>query len=158
MTSRNMASEKGFKVRKARRFRLILGSISNAAKYEAVFSLRRPSPAAQANTANSAKTSQGSKNNEPLVSKKGFRRNRARLIQKIYEVDPLLCPKCGGAMCVISVIEEKAVIEKILKHLGLWLINSRAPPRSRVCEDEGIEQPAPDDFFSDPDHSWEYYL
>jgi hypothetical protein len=30
------------------------------------------------------------------------------LIQKIYEVDPLLCPKCGGAMRVIAFIEEKA--------------------------------------------------
>ncbi len=99
--------------------------------------------------------------NEPLASKKEFRRNWARLIQKIYEVDPLLCPKCGGAMRVISVIEEQAVIEKILKHLGLWLINSRAPPRrpaSRVFEDEGIEQPAPDDFFPDPDHSLDNYL
>ena len=99
--------------------------------------------------------------NEPLASKKEFRRNWARLIQKIYEVDPLLCPKCGGAMRVIAFIEERAVIEKILKHLGLWLVNSRAPPRklaSRVCEDLGIEEPAPDDFFPDPDHSWDDYI
>jgi len=94
-------------------------------------------------------------------SKKEFRRNWARLIQKIYEVDPLLCPKCGGTMRVIAFIEEQAVIEKILKHLGLWLVNPRAPPRrptSRDCEDEGIEQPAPDDFFPDPDHSWDDYI
>ena len=99
--------------------------------------------------------------NEPLASKKEFRRNWARLIQKIYEVDPLLCPKCGGAMRVIAFIEERAVIEKILKHLGLWLVNSRAPPRklaSRVCEDLGIEEPAPGDFFPDPDHSWDDYI
>ena len=87
--------------------------------------------------------------------------NWARLIQKIYEVDPLLCPKCGGAMRVIAFIEEQNVIEKILKHLGLWLLNSRAPPRrpvSRGCEEEAIEQPPPDDFFPDPDHSWDNYL
>ena len=29
----------------------------------------------------------------------------ARLIQKIYEVDPLTCPQCQGAMKVISVID-----------------------------------------------------
>ena len=53
-------------------------------------------------------------------------------------------------MRVIGFIEGQAVIEKILKHLGLWLVNARGPPRrpaSKVCEDEGIEQPAPDDFF-----------
>ncbi len=26
------------------------------------------------------------------------RRNRARLLKKIYEVDPLVCPRCGGAL------------------------------------------------------------
>ena len=35
------------------------------------------------------------------------------LIQKIYEVDPLTCPKCSGAMRVISVIEDEQVTEKI---------------------------------------------
>ncbi|MDP7237331.1 MAG: hypothetical protein QGI34_11420 [Candidatus Latescibacteria bacterium] len=33
---------------------------------------------------------------EPELTDKAFRRNRARLIQKIYEIDPLLCPKCFG--------------------------------------------------------------
>jgi len=64
-------------------------------------------------------------------------------------------------MRVIAFIEERAVIEKILKHLGLWPVNSRAPPRkpaSRICEDLGIEQPAPDDFFPYPDHSWDDYI
>jgi len=31
---------------------------------------------------------------EPQGGEKIFRRNWARLIQKIYEVDPLVCPKC----------------------------------------------------------------
>ena len=30
-----------------------------------------------------------------------YKRNWARLIQKIYEVDPLTCPKCSGKMKVI---------------------------------------------------------
>ncbi|MFZ3130658.1 MAG: IS91 family transposase, partial [Desulfosporosinus sp.] len=33
---------------------------------------------------------------ESNTSKKVFRRNWARLIQKIYHTDPLLCPKCSG--------------------------------------------------------------
>jgi NAD-dependent SIR2 family protein deacetylase len=46
-------------------------------------------------------------------------RNWARLIQKIYQVDPLLYPKCQGAMNVIAFIEDDTLIKKILMHLGL---------------------------------------
>ncbi len=35
-------------------------------------------------------------------------------IKKIYEVDPLCCPKCGGEMKIISFITEHQVIQKIL--------------------------------------------
>ena len=62
-------------------------------------------------------------------SKKAFRKSWARLIQKIYEVDPLVCPKCKGTMRVISSIEDQSVIRSILEHLGLWLIRSRPPPK-----------------------------
>ena len=38
---------------------------------------------------------------EPDKSSKEYKRNWARFIQKIYEVDPLVCPKCSGKMKVI---------------------------------------------------------
>ncbi len=38
-------------------------------------------------------------------------------IKKIYEVDPLCCPKCGGEMKIISFITEHQIIKKILEHL-----------------------------------------
>ena len=44
----------------------------------------------------------------------------ARLIHKVYEVDPLECPRCKGPMRVIALIDDKAVIRKILCHLDLW--------------------------------------
>jgi hypothetical protein len=56
----------------------------------------------------------------------------ARLIQKIYEVDPLTCPKCQGRMKIISFIEDEELIEKILKHLGLREVKVRPPPKVRV--------------------------
>ena len=62
------------------------------------------------------------------LSAKEFRRNWARLIQKVYEIDPLVCPKCQGEMRVISVIEDQAIIKKILQHLGLWETRSHDPP------------------------------
>lgn len=55
----------------------------------------------------------------------------AMLIKRVYEVDPLSCPQCGGVMKVVAFIEppQAEVIEKILKHCGLWQDPaSRAPP------------------------------
>ena len=60
------------------------------------------------------------------------RKNWARLIQKIYEVDPLTRPKCHGRMRIISFIEDEEVIKKILKHLGLWELKARPPPRANA--------------------------
>ena len=50
---------------------------------------------------------------------------------KIYEVDPLTCPKCQNQMKIISVIENEEVIKKILKHLGLWDIKARPPKKEK---------------------------
>jgi hypothetical protein len=44
----------------------------------------------------------------------------ARLIRKVYEADPLECPKYKGPMRVIALIENPGVIRRILEHLGLW--------------------------------------
>ena len=63
---------------------------------------------------------------------KELRINWARLIQKIYYVDPLLCPICLGVMNIISFIEDKDVIEKILRHLGLWKSRNHDPPAGKV--------------------------
>ena len=55
----------------------------------------------------------------------------AMLIKRVYEVDPLCCPKCCGQMQVVSFIEppQADVIEKILKHCGLWQSRAaRGPP------------------------------
>jgi hypothetical protein len=61
-------------------------------------------------------------------SSKERRKNWAKLIQVIYEVDPLTCPKCSGKMKVISLIEDEEIIKKIFKHLGLWEVKPRPPP------------------------------
>ena len=65
---------------------------------------------------------------ENNVSGKAFRRNWARLIQKVYHSDPLVCPKCNGNMKIIAFIEEETVIRKILKHLNLWITGNHGPP------------------------------
>ena len=65
------------------------------------------------------------------LSSKAFRQSWARLIQKIYEVDPLICPKCLGPMKIISIIDKPQIIRKILKHLKLWDIKIHDPPVSQ---------------------------
>ena len=42
------------------------------------------------------------------------------LIKKVWEADPLLCPKCSREMRIVALIDEQDVIKRILGHLGLW--------------------------------------
>ena len=51
-------------------------------------------------------------------------------IKKVWEVDPLTCPKCTGEMKIISFIYKRTIIKKILTHLKLYeeRSNQRAPP------------------------------
>jgi hypothetical protein len=71
--------------------------------------------------------------------RKKCRANWARLIQKIYEIDPLTCPKCNGTMRVLAFIEEAAVIRKILDHPGLWDVPKRQPKRGREAPVVAVE-------------------
>jgi hypothetical protein len=69
---------------------------------------------------------------------------RARLTRQVYEVDPLLCPRCGGTMKVIAVIERPALVRQILAHLGL----PTAAPSFRAPPDP------PDGLPADPPREW----
>jgi len=51
----------------------------------------------------------------------------ARLIRKVYEADPLQCPKCKGPMRVIALIEDPGVIRHILEHFALWAPEASGP-------------------------------
>jgi hypothetical protein len=53
-----------------------------------------------------------------LAARQGW----AALITQFYAADPICCPKCASAMKVISFIQRHrtGVIEKILRHCGLW--------------------------------------
>ncbi|MDP7135447.1 MAG: transposase, partial [Planctomycetota bacterium] len=92
----------------------------------------------------------------PRIPSKKWR----ELIKKVWEVDPLICPHCGAEMKLIALLDDPAVIEKILRHLKLWPERpesacmpgrslsakaglSRAPPPTGV--DRVIEP-----FFDDP--------
>jgi len=67
---------------------------------------------------------------------------QAALIKQVYASDPIRCPKCGAEMKTTAFIErhQTDVIEKILRHCGLWEEQAaRAPPSTAVAV-----APAPD--------------
>jgi hypothetical protein len=67
-------------------------------------------------------------------------------------------------MRIISFIEDEEVIRKILKHLGLWEVKQRPPPRAKapagnIHIDYTVSQiPSyEDDLYCDPDYPIEMY-
>ena len=78
---------------------------------------------------------------DPLPVSKELKKRWSHFIRKVYEADPLTCPRCQGEMRVISFIDQPEVIKKILQHLGLWE-ESHAPPESKVARPETTFDPS----------------
>ena len=49
----------------------------------------------------------------------------ARLIARVYEVDPLICDRCGSPMRILAIITDPQEVKKILHHLARA---GRSPP------------------------------
>jgi hypothetical protein len=73
---------------------------------------------------------------EPTLSparKAALRRRWANLIRRVFEVDPLVCDRCGGQLRVVAFITEPRVITRILEHLRKRPpLHNRAPPQARA--------------------------
>lgn len=63
----------------------------------------------------------------PTPSQRARRREWARLIAKVFEVDPLRCP-CGATMRVVAFILDPEVIRRILQHRPRTEPRAHAPP------------------------------
>ena len=72
----------------------------------------------------------------------------ARVDQEGVEADPLRCPKCSREMRIVSLIDEEDVIERILRHLGLWQEGCACIPaptrRAKRPSIRGSSDPFPD--------------
>ena len=55
---------------------------------------------------------------DEIRNARALRRSWAQLIKRIYEVDPLVCPRCQGEMCIIAFIVDPEVVDMILRHLA----------------------------------------
>jgi hypothetical protein len=43
----------------------------------------------------------------------------AALMRRVFALDVLACPRCGGRLRVIATVQDPAVVRAILAHLGL---------------------------------------
>ena len=77
----------------------------------------------------------------------------AMLIARIYEVFPLICPKCGGTMKIIAFINAGETIREILTHLGEpvdppRIAPARGPPLWEAADGQSddtlLAQPIPE--------------
>jgi len=63
----------------------------------------------------------------------GYGPGWAEMIRNAYEVDPMICPKCGGRMKAVAFITEVAVVDRIIDHLKLTFVAAKPLP-SHVFE------------------------
>jgi hypothetical protein len=62
-----------------------------------------------------------------------LRRRWAEMIRRVYEIDPLVCPKCGSEMKVIGFITEPRVIRRMVDHINKKTRANRGPPASTTA-------------------------
>ena len=71
----------------------------------------------------------------------------AELMRRTFELDVLACPRCGGRLRLVALIEQAAVVQRILRHFGLPTEvpeprPARAPPRRlETLEDQSQDAP-----------------
>lgn len=74
----------------------------------------------------------GGESEGQTVQARAQRISWARLLKRVFDIDMQRCPNCGaGELKIIAAILERAVIEKILSHLGL---DPQPPPKGRARE------------------------
>ena len=80
------------------------------------------------NAAEDVEHEQSPEGNTDTTSNKASRQSWARLIQKVYEIDPLICPKCSLKMRIVAVITDPSEVSTILECLK----RNNAPPFDKV--------------------------
>jgi hypothetical protein len=53
------------------------------------------------------------------------------MIAKVYQVDPLVCTRCGQRMSILAFVSDQHSISRILEHLGLRSPGLDRPPPAR---------------------------
>jgi hypothetical protein len=78
----------------------------------------------------------------------------AACLKRVYEIDPLECPRCKAEMKIIAFIQDEHSIKEIMKSLGIADFRAPPPIPKFIDTTEAIDElpsydsfdPAPDDF------------
>ncbi len=64
---------------------------------------------------------------------KAYSMTWAQRLKRVFAIDIEKCERCGGPVRIIASIEDPDVIEKILRHLGLYQVDWASPddPQNR---------------------------
>ena len=78
----------------------------------------------------------------PPPSTRAARYAWALLLARIYDVLPLVCPRCCQAMRIVAFVTEAAAVRRILAHVGEAMnppaiLPSRAPPWGEFAWEQG---------------------
>ncbi len=68
----------------------------------------------------------------PAATRRRASLHWARLLARIYEIQPLTCPRCHGPMRLIAILIEPSTIRAILAHLGEPTTAPPLIPRARA--------------------------
>jgi hypothetical protein len=82
----------------------------------------------------------GTQRSSSAIHSPSRRATWAELLQRVFAIDVLTCPHCGGKRKLIALITERSVVRRILAHLGLptqppALAPARAPPEPELAFD-----------------------
>jgi len=69
------------------------------------------------------------------------------MIRKVYEVDPMTCPKCGGRMKVIAFLTDYQAVDRIIDHLKLTFTAEKPPPPADALWDLPMVADPPVEYF-----------
>jgi len=72
----------------------------------------------------------------------------AEMIRKVYEVDPMVCPQCGGTMKVIAFLTDYAVVDRIIDHLKLTFLADKPPPAHLAYQEVLMAEETSAEYFS----------
>jgi hypothetical protein len=59
----------------------------------------------------------------------------AEMIRKVYEVDPMACPKCGRRMKVVAFLTAHAAVDRIIDYLQLTFVPEKPPPAQAAFQE-----------------------
>jgi hypothetical protein len=115
---------------------------ANLTRYHGVFAPNHPwRPDIVPQAPNDAKSASPAETSDEAVSEPpapvpatilARRLDWAELLQRVFAIDVLECPKCSGRMRILAFITDPLVTRRILSHLGLPTSpprSARAPPR-----------------------------